>query len=283
MKIKNGVAMWLILGFFIVLTVSIFLAYSISEYFKETVLQRATFVYSNIVKNHATSYGLNEINFNPKYISINQPVFTNFENAIDTPELTMIKMWSTDHTVIYSDDTNLVGKSFYNNNNLNSALLTGQIISRISYTGDSDDAAAQGNEQLMEIYIPLKTDSGHVIGVVELYLAMDLINVYIDNTNWMIFIITAFSTAIFGIIIFLTFIAFRRNVINPIVAIHEQTRKIKEGNFDVKSPSGGYNELKILGREVENMALKIKDQQNKLVKTERVYAIGELIKPTEYA
>ena len=267
--------MWLILGFFIVLTVSVFLAYSISEYFKETVLQRATFAYSNTVKNHATSYALNENNFNSKNISSNQQLFTNFENAIDSPEIVTVKMWSTDHIVVYSDDTGIVGKSFYNNNKLNAAL-SGQQVSGISYVGDSDNVAEQGNGELMEIYIPLKTNSGQVYGVVEVYLAMDLINVYIDNTNWMIFIITAFSAAIFGVIIFLTFIAFRRNVINPIIDIHEQTKKIKEGNFDIKSQSKGYNELKILGREVESMAFKIKDQQNKLIKTERVYAIGEL-------
>ena len=275
MKIKNGVAMWLILGFLVVLTVSVFSAYSISEYFKETVLQRSTFNHSNLIKSHAISYHLNKNNFDSKNISSNQQLFSDFENSFDTPELVTVKMWSTDHTVVYSDDTGLVGKSFFDNKKLDAAL-NGQIVSGISYLGDSDNSAEQGNSELMEMYIPLKTDSGQVYGVVEVYLAMDLINVYIDNTNWMIFVITAFSAAIFGVIILLTFMAFRRNVINPIITIHEQTKKIKEGNFDIKNSSKGYNELKNLGQEVESMASKLKDQQNKIAKTERVYAIGEL-------
>lgn len=275
MKIKNAIAMWLILGFFVVLTISVFLAYSVSEYFKQTILLRVTFSHTSQIKSHAISYHLDKSNFDSDRISSNQKLFSDFENSFDTPELVTAKMWNTDHTVVYSDDTDLIGKSFFDNSKLNTAL-KGQTVSGISYLEDSDNSAERGNNELMEIYIPLKTDSGQVYGVVEVYLAMDLINTYIDNTNWMILIITAFSAAIFGVIIFLTFMAFRRNVIKPIVAIHEQTKKIKEGNFDIKSPSKGYNELKILGQEVENMAFKIKDQQNKIAKTERVYAIGEL-------
>lgn len=267
--------MWLIFGFLVVLTISVFLAYSISEYFKETILQRATFIQSNLIKSHATLYDLNKDSFNSMNIADNQKLFSEFTNSIDTPEIVSIKMWNVNHMITYSDDPDLIGKSFYDNKKLDTALM-GQIVSGISYLEDSDNISERGNTELMEIYVPLKTNSGQIYGVVEIYLAMDLINVYIDNTNWMIFVITSFSAAAFGIIIFMTFMAFRKNVINPIVNIHEQTKKIKNGNLDIKCQSKGYNELKVLGQEVESMAQKIKDQQNKIIKTERIYAIGEL-------
>ncbi|MGI0059422.1 MAG: sensor histidine kinase, partial [Nitrosotalea sp.] len=171
---------------------------------------------------------------------------------------------------------NIVGKSFHDNMKLNTAL-QGKTVSGISNLKDSDDDAERANNsQMMEIYIPIKTKSGQTYGVVELYLATDLINVYTSNTNWMVSVITIIGTAMFGFILFLTFIEFRKNVIIPVATIHELAKKIQTGDFNVKSRPSGYNELKMLGVEFETMANKLQEQQNIIAKTERVSAIGQL-------
>ena len=274
MRIKQGVALWLTVAFIAVLVVTVFLTFAISQYFKETILQRTVFVLTNTVKQTAY-YNLSVDDFSPSGLDEKNKTFSQFANEIDNPEIVRLKIWSTNGEIIYSDEPTLVGKTYSNDNKLNTAL-TGRVVSSISYLNDPDNYAEKQFGQLIEIYIPIKSGSGQVVGVVEAYLSLDLINVYIENTNWMIFLISAIGTAIFGGMMFLTFYALRRNVINPMEVIHKNSKRIADGDFNIKSKPRGYTELKVLENEIETMAKKLKDQQERLIKTERIFAIGEL-------
>ena len=274
MKIKHGVALWLTSGFAAVLVVTIFLAFAISDYYKETTLQRTTFLLTSTDK-HAAFHNLSVSDFDPSNIDKSKNRFMEFANQIDSPEIVRLKVWSTSHEIIYSDKENLVGSTYQNDDRLNNAL-AGQTVSFISYLQTPEDTSEKKYGSLFKVYVPIKSGSNSVVGVAEVYLSLDLINVYIENTDKMIFLISAVGTSVFGGMMFLTYSALRRNVINPIEAIHDDAKKIEGGDFDVKSKQKGYTELKILGNEIEIMAKKLKDQQQQLLKTERIIAIGEL-------
>ncbi len=274
MRIKHGVALWLALGFAAVLVVTIFLAFAVSEYYKETTLQRTNFLLTSTIK-QAAFHNLSVGDFNPNNLSKSKDRFTEFANEIDGPEIVRLKVWGTNHEIVYSDKPELIGSTYLNDKQLNSAL-AGQSVSTISYLDGPEDASEKQYGELFKIYVPIKSSSNDVVGVAEVYLSMDLINVYIDNTDKMIFLISSIGAAIFGGMMFLTYSALRRNVINPIESIHGNAKRIAEGDFDIKSKPRGYTELKILESEVETMAKKLKDQQQQLLKTERIIAIGEL-------
>ncbi|MDE1863539.1 MAG: HAMP domain-containing histidine kinase [Thaumarchaeota archaeon] len=275
MKIKHGVSLWLTIAFFTVLVVTIFLTFAISQYFKEVILQRTVFVLTNTVRQTAY-YSLSINDFSPNNLYEKNKTFSQFANEIDNPELVRLKIWSPNGEIIYSDESSLVGRTYPDNSKLAAALAGGHVVSSISNLNDPDNYAEKQYGQLIEIYIPIKSDSNRVVGVVEAYLSLDLINLYIENTNWMIFLISAIGTAIFGTMMFFTYYALRRNVINPIEVIHQNAKRIAEGDFNIRSKPKGYTELKALECEVETMAKKLKDQQERLVKTERISSIGEL-------
>jgi len=273
MKIKNGITIWLLLVIAIVIAVGFSLSYFVSDYFKETTLKRFVDVNANFIMLQANQH-LKAEDFVANNFDSKIKTFSSFFNEIDTGEIVRIKVWTMDQTVVYSDDKSIIGQKF-DNDELQGAL-KGGVVSEISDLKASENISEKEFGQLMEIYIPVTLKSNKVVGVIETYASMDLINGYIENTNRIIAEISLIGASIIGVIIFLTFTTLRRNVINPILGIQQQAKSIEKGNFNIKCQSSGYDELKKLGSEIEIMASRLKNQQETIVKTERLSAIGEL-------
>ena len=128
----------------------------------------------------------------------------------------------------------------------------------------------------MEIYIPIKSDSNQVVGVIETYTSMEAINTYIENANTIIFLISLIGITAVTLIVIFTFNAFKKNVIKPIIDIHKNAKEIENGNLEIKSKPLGYDELQNLTNEIEIMASRLKESKEKIIKAERLSAIGEL-------
>lgn len=274
MKINAGITIWLAVVIVVVIVVGISMSYIVSDYFKQTILKRDVDVNAKFISLQARQH-LADDDFVAKNFVEKDKVFSQFFHEIDTDEIVRIKVWSLDRVVVYSDEKDIVGKTFRDNDELNEAL-NGKVISEISDLQKSESASEKNFVQLVEIYIPIKSDSGKIIGVIETYASMDLINTYIENVNKIIFPITIIGISAIGAIILLTFSNFRRNVILPILAIHKETKMIEEGKLDIRYTSAGYDEVKKLGSEIEVMAAKLKEQQMKMSATERLSAIGQL-------
>lgn len=276
MKIKTGITVWLAIVIAIVAIVGISMSYFVSDYFKQTILKRDVDVNAKFIAVQAKQH-LTPDDFAPKDFEKKSATFSQFFHEIDTGEIVRIKVWSPDQTVVYSDEKDIVGKTFHDNDELNEALDDGgKVVDEISYLTKSESTSEKGFGQLIEMYVPIKSDSGKIIGVIETYASMSLVNDYIENANKIIYAITILGIGVVGAIILLTFGAFRRNVINPILGIQKQTKLIQDGHLDIKSQSTGYDEVRKLGNEVEIMASKLKEQQVTIVKAERLSAIGEL-------
>ncbi len=274
MKIKTGVTLWLVLVIGIVISVGFTMSYVVSDYFKQTILKRDVDVNAKFIsvqaKQHLTPEDFVANDFGKKDVT-----YSKFFQEIDTDEIVRFKVWSTGETVVYSDEKDIVGKTFSDNDELEKAL-DGNVVSEISDLKKSESTSEKKFNELIEIYVPVKSDSGKVLGVIETYASLDLANQYIENANYIIFFVTSVGVSITGAVILLTFSTFRKNLINPIIEIHKQTKRIQEGDLDIKSESIGYEEVRKLGNEVEIMTSKLKEQQGQIAKTERLSAIGEL-------
>ena len=276
MKIKTGMTIWLTIVIAIVIVVGVSMSYFVSDYFKQTILKRDVDVNAKFIAVQARQH-LTADDFTPKDFEKKSATFSQFFHEVDTDEIVRIKVWSPDQTVVYSDEKDIVGKTFHDNDELNESFDDGgKVVTEISDLTKSESVSEKGFGQLIEMYIPIKSDSGKIIGVIETYASMNLVNAYIENANKIIYTITIIGISVVGAIILLTFGAFRKNVINPIIGIHKQTKLIENGQLDIKSSSTGYDEVRKLGNEVEIMASKLKEQQEKIVQTERLSAIGEL-------
>ncbi len=274
MKIKTGIVLWLVIVIAIVAIAGFSMSQVVSDYFKKTILERDIDVNAKFIELQAKQH-LTPEDFTAKDFASKDKTYKKFFYEISTDEIVRFKVWSTDKTIVYSDQKDEVGKTFSDDDELNDAL-GGEVQSEISDLEKSENISEKDFKQLIEIYVPIKSDSGKVIGVIETYASMDLVNTYIGNANQSILLITLTGISLVSLTIFLAFNTFRNNLINPILGIRIQTKKIQEGDFDIKSESRGYDEVKKLGNEVAVMASKLKEQQVTIVKTERLSAIGEL-------
>jgi len=267
--------MWLSIVICVVIIAGFSMSYFVSDYFKQTILKRDVDVNAKFIALQARQH-LTPEDFAPKDYDKKDKKFTQFFNEIDTDEIERIKVWSIDQVVVYSDDKSIVGESFHDNDELKESLDGGNVVTEISDLTKSESVSEKSFGQLIEMYIPIKSNSGKIIGVIETYASLDLVNTYIENANKIIVAGTLSSIIIVGAIILMTFKTFRRNLINPIIGIQNHTKMIAEGKLDVKSQSKGYDEVKNLGNQVEIMSSKLKEQQLTITKNERLSAIGEL-------
>lgn len=273
MKINTGIITWLTFVIILTLVGGIVLSNFATESYKNVVYKR---VIDEKVKRVGIEANeeLKDEDFIPNNFDKREKTFSEFFHQINNGEIVGMTVWSTDKTVIYSDDKEVIGKTF-NDDVINTAL-GGDIISTFSNSKLSENVSEGSANNLLKIYIPIKLDSNTVMGVIETHVSLDSIDSYHVNENKIISLIVYSLIAISSIGIFLTYYAFRENLIKPIRQIHEYTKKIGNGILEIESEPKGFDELQNLANELKKMATLLKEQQEKSVKTERLSAIGEL-------
>jgi diguanylate cyclase (GGDEF)-like protein len=96
-------------------------------------------------------------------------------------DVTRIKVWSSDGTVVYSDERSLVGRSFPLDGALGKAL-EGEISSNVSELERADQATERHHDRLLEVYVPLRFEpTSPPAGVFEIYLPYDPIQRWITE------------------------------------------------------------------------------------------------------
>ncbi len=88
-------------------------------------------------------------------------------------DIVRVKVWDAHGTVLYSDDPELIGKTFplADQDELREAL-EGHLAKELSELGKSENVAERSYGRLLEIYVPVRL-SGGVIGVFEVYRRFD--------------------------------------------------------------------------------------------------------------
>ena len=278
MNLKHG--SMLTFGAMIAITVSIglFLSFTLSDEFRENIFQRTIDVNANFIQTQAKSQ-LVASDFatdNPN----TEKTFSQFFKGVDTNEIQRIKVWNVDGTVIYSDDKDIVGKRFANSEGLEEAL-QGKIAAEIADEEDSEAADSENHGDstvydTVEVYVPILSGDGHVMGIIETYTSMQYASAATNATNEKIVEVLVVGAVLAFAGIFVVFRQMRKNAILPILAIQNSTKKITAGDLDVKLDVHAYDEIQNLARDVETMAAGIKQQQEEMKKSEKLRTIGEL-------
>ena len=217
---------------------------------------------------------LNEGDFFPDHLDEKGKTFSEFFSKIDNGEILDIQVWSTDNIILYSDNKEIIGKTFNDDHQLNIAL-GGDLTYNISELKSGNTPKESSFKNILKIFIPIKSNSDKVIGVIQANLATGLIDSYMEKENILLSQMTFYRTVFAITAITLTYFFFRGKLVKPLKRIYEDTKKIGRGDRPEFRPSG-FDELKNLSKEMQIMTDLLEEQQGKIVKTERLSAIGEL-------
>jgi diguanylate cyclase (GGDEF)-like protein len=121
-----------------------------------------------------------------------------------TENLARIKIWNIGHTVIYSDDHGLIGRTFPGVDDLENALEgrpeTAQVITPSRH---SETASEVGLGELLEVYVPLRfAASTQPAGAFEIYLSYKPIAAAIAHDKRVIVLVVVLGLALLWLILF---------------------------------------------------------------------------------
>lgn len=74
-----------------------------------------------------------------------------------------VKIWTTDATVIYSDEPKLIGTSYAPKEDHQIAVRTGEIRSELADTGSPENRYERDTGRLLEVYLPMRMPNGAVV------------------------------------------------------------------------------------------------------------------------
>lgn len=179
---------------FIFLTVCILVAsaiaanFIISEKIKKRFIESRKEPVAHFVSKQIESHlPLNA--FLSKDYESNRPYFEKYFANIDTEDVIRIKVYNKNSDIIYSDESNLLGKNFSDNKELREAL-EGEIAVEIKEPLEKENAYEKGYKQLMEIYLPVYySGESRPQGVVEVYYKLDALNSEISKLKFFLAII----------------------------------------------------------------------------------------------
>ncbi len=121
-----------------------------------------------------------------------------------TENLARIKIWNAAHTVIYSDDHSLIGRTFHDVEDLESALAghtsKGELVRPARNT---ETASEVGLGELVESYVPLRfSANGQPVGAFEIYLSYKPIAAAIAHDKRIIVFVVAIGLALLWAVLF---------------------------------------------------------------------------------
>lgn len=199
-----------------------------------------------------------------------EKVFAEFFNNVDTEDIVRIKVWSKDGTVIYSDNKNIVGQNFNDNEEFQEAL-RGEVPAEIKEPVKPENISELGYGQLMEVYVPISFSDNEIDGVIETYSKLDAVNVSILESNVIVFSSVAVTAAAIIVAVFILFIFLRKDVINHVLSLRQAANEITKGNLDKKLNIHGPDEITELAAAFNSMTDSIK----KTIELEKELAISK--------
>lgn len=204
------------------------LNYEITKSIKHTLLEQASNQVVNFVQLQASRHNIVASDYllsNPEGIKH----FDVLAQEVTTKDVIRVKAWDKNQAVVYSDDTNLIGKTFGANPELKSALTSGYASTEIAKPTAAENVDERNYKEFLEIYVPIiYKGSGSPIGVVEIYYKLNGLDNTLQTTQRNIAVIIAGSLAFLMIVISLLLSIF---VLSPIKKLQNATAKISKGDL----------------------------------------------------
>jgi len=274
MKITTRVTVWVALILSAILVSGLVLAFTVSEQYKQTTINRAVSVNADFILSQAKMH-LSAEDFVPADFEKRIDTFTTFFRGVDTSEILRIKVWALDGTIVYSDDRSIIGQNFADNAEFIKSV-QGSTESKIKDPVKPENVSETGYGQLMEIYVPITSDGGSVIGVIETYTMLDFVNQSVSETTQMIFLVALISSFGIASVVVFVFVSLKRNMLAPIMSIQDATKRIASGDFEINLKESGDDEIRDLSADINAMVKELTKQRDALIRGERLAAIGEL-------
>jgi signal transduction histidine kinase len=147
----------------------------VSNYLISQILQREWRTTAQIVRTDVRQF-LEEYDFKAQdRKSVGHKFVALLEHMRLSPDILRFKVYSPKGVVLWSDDKRLVGQSFADNDQLQQAL-RGEIVADVSSLSKSENVFERGAaERAVEVYVPIYSEVGELLGVFEAYKRADSI------------------------------------------------------------------------------------------------------------
>ncbi len=186
---------------------SAILSFAVAAQIRETYLSEQRRNVAEFVRKQAKQH-LKATDFQTNKPTSILPRFIAYQNEIITPEIVRIKIYNTEGIVIYSDQKELIGQNLFADDPAElKEILGGNVVADIAKPDKKENAFEKQYKQLLEIYTPISFDNSGIIGIVETYYQLDLLNSEIlKSQTYMITLVSA----IFIILFLLLFLIVKR-------------------------------------------------------------------------
>ncbi len=245
------------------LSLIVVLSFFVSNIVEQSLIERA----KNFIVDHAhvhASHLLTIDDFSSANYENSEQDFVNFLNAVKTPEILRIKVWNNESKVIWSDDKNIIGKEFKDNEEYNEAM-EGKIAAEIQKPVKKENVGEVGYKQLLEVYAPVNfSKNSKPDGVIEIYYKMDSVNEMVVNSRYKIAAIIL--GGVFILFIFLWYF-FQTVIKTPLIKLIKASDEIAKGNFSKKMDVRSKDEIGNLAASFNKMAEEIEQKQQELEAT----------------
>lgn len=164
-----------IFSIFIISFFGIILNIVMADQIADMSIERAKVDTVSIMELHSVRYLTPDIIYNNDSYK-NKEIFNEYYQMLKTDEVARIKIFDNNKRIVYSDEESLIGK-IYDDYYLEEAL-KGSVRVEIEGKLEKDENILKQNNHsgFMEIYVPLRLDSGEIYGAVELYRFLDSVD-----------------------------------------------------------------------------------------------------------
>lgn len=245
------------------LSLAVVLSFFVNSVIKSSIIERA----QDFVADHVISH-VSRVLTSDDFYSLNyeerEQNFINLLDEIKTSEVLRIKVWNNEARVIFSDNKDIIGKEFKNDEEYNKAM-EGKVAAEIKAPISEENASERGYKQLLEIYIPINlSNSMRPDGVVEVYYKMNKVNKLIADSEFKIFSIVLIG--VFILFIFLWYF-FKTIIKEPLLELINVSQEIAKGNLRGKMNIKSGDELEKLAVSFSKMVEEIEKKQQELQNT----------------
>jgi response regulator RpfG family c-di-GMP phosphodiesterase len=211
---KNIIIQYTLLIFFVVFFVSGILAILLSRSMTEKVIDQHIEIYPQLIENIIkTQPQINSFFLNHAKVSDAKKFTESLTNILNFSNIFRIKIWDLNNTILWSDQTDIIGKKFPKNSGVLLAM-QGGVHHHIERPHKAEHLSEKESAVILEIYVPVKLGND-TIGIIELYEEADELFWSIQKNNsiiWMLIVLEGF--VIYGLLIFIFFNAQRNQILS---------------------------------------------------------------------
>lgn len=248
-------------GFIVFLILGVFLTFFIDFTLQKTVIQISKSFIADTVRLQAEKI-LKPENFHIENSAESEKIFNEFLDKIKTSDVLKIKVWDKKGNIIFSEDKDLIGRNFLENEEFKNAI-KGKIETEIKKPVDDENINERNENRLLEIYIPVFFENSGAYGVIEVYYKFDsILNI---AKEFRINIFFSIALSILGLFLFI-FFAFKILIKSSLKKLNDTVYEIKKGDLSKRVEIYSKDEIGKLSESFNDMVEKLNSNQKDLQK-----------------